>query len=70
MKPHVGSFSGHLLQLPHGELIYELKYSLNTHWIGEPLTDPKVLLQNEHGKPLLLKSLVLKDKQTQKYLLL
>lgn len=55
MKPHVGSFSGHLLQLPHGELIYELKYRLNPHWIGEPLSDPKVLLQNEHGKPLLLK---------------
>lgn len=55
MKPQVGSFSGHLLQLPHGELIYEFKNRLNAHRIGKPLTDSKVLLQNQHSKSLVLK---------------
>lgn len=58
MEPQIGSFSCHLLQLPHGEIINEFQNCLNTDRIGEALTEPKVLLQNQHGEPLLLKQLV------------
>lgn len=58
MEPQVGSFSGHLFQLPHGELINELQNRLNTDRIREALADPKILLQNQHGEPLFLKQLV------------
>lgn len=57
-EPQVGSFSGHFLQLPHGEMINELQNRLYTDRIREALTDSKVLLYNQHCEPLLLKKML------------
>lgn len=61
MKPQTGSFSRHLLQLPHRELINELQNCLYTDRIRETLTDPKVLLYNQHGETLFLKQAALRN---------
>lgn len=39
LKPLVASLSGHLLQLPYRELIYQLQNGLNANWVWKTLTD-------------------------------